>query len=93
VLVLLGIAALLFGVLPRAIGVTWVVIGSSLFVGLFGTIMDFPQWVHNLSPMEHTGRPPLDSVSWPAAMILLVIAGGLVVAGLAGFRHRDLETR
>lgn len=93
VLVLLGIAALLFGVLPRTIGVTWVVLGYSLFVGLFGTIMDLPQWAHNLSPMEHTGQPPLDSISWSAAMILLVVAAGLAAAGLAGFRRRDLETK
>ena len=93
VLVLLGIAALLFGVLPRTIGATWVVLGYSLFVGLFGTIMDLPQWAHNLSPMEHIGQPPLDSISWSAAMILLVVAAGLMAAGLAWFRRRDLETK
>jgi ABC-2 type transport system permease protein len=93
VLVLLGIAALLFGVLPRTIGVTWVVLGYGLFVGLFGTIMDLPQWAHNLSPIEHIGQPPLDSISWSAAMILLVVAAGLMATGLAGFRRRDLETR
>jgi polyether ionophore transport system permease protein len=93
VLVLLGIAALLFGVLPRAIGVTWVVLGPSLFLGLFGAVMDLPQWAHNLLPMEHTGQPPLDTISWSAAMILLVVAAGLAAAGLAGFRRRDLETR
>lgn len=92
VLVLVGTAALLFGVLPRAIGLTWVVVGSSLYIGLFGTVMNLPQWVHNLSPMEHTGRPPLDSISWSAAMILLVIAAGLMAAGLAGFSRRDLES-
>lgn len=92
-LVLLGIAALLFGVLPRALGVTWVVLGYSLFAGLFGAITDHPQWLSNLAPMEHTGQPPLDSNSWPTAMILLVIAAGPLVAGLAGFRRRDLETK
>jgi len=93
VLVLLGIAALLFGMLPRAIGVTWAVLGSSLYIGLFGSIMDLPQWARNLSPMDHTGQPPLDDISWSAAMILLVIAAGLAAAGLAGFRRRDLETK
>jgi ABC-2 type transport system permease protein len=44
-------------------------------------------------PMEHTGQPPLDSISWSAAMILLVVAAGLAAAGLAGFRRRDLETK
>ncbi|XRQ08743.1 ABC transporter permease [Actinomadura welshii] len=93
VLVLLGIAALLFGVLPRAIGVTWVLVGYSLFAGVFGTLLDLPQWARNLLPMEHIGRPPLDEVSWSAALILLVIAAGLAAAGSAGFRRRDLETR
>jgi ABC-2 type transport system permease protein len=93
VLVLFGIAAVLFGVLPRAIGVTWVLVGYGLFVGLFGPVIDLPQWAHDISPMEHTGRPPLESTSWPAAIILLLAAGGLMAASLAGFRRRDLETR
>jgi ABC-2 type transport system permease protein len=92
VLVLLGIAALLFGVLPRTIAVTWAVLGYSLFLGLFGTIMDLPQWAHNLSPIAHIGQPPLDSISWSAAMILLVAAAALMATGLARFRRRDLET-
>ena len=93
VLVLLGIAALLFGMFPRAIGVTWALIGYSLFLALFGPILDLPRWVHDISPMEHMGRPPLEGVSWPAAAILLPIAGWLMAAGLAGFRRRDVETR
>jgi ABC-2 type transport system permease protein len=93
VLVLLGLAALLFGVFPRAIGVIWVVLGYSLFAGLFGAIVDIPQWARNVLPMEHTGQPPLDDIAWPALGILLVIAAGLMAAGLVGFRHRDLETK
>jgi ABC-2 type transport system permease protein len=93
VLVLLGIAALLFGVLPRTVGVIWVILGFGLFTGLFGTIMDIPQWVRNLLPMEHTGQPPLDSISWAAMVILVVVAAGLVAVGLAAFRRRDLETK
>jgi ABC-2 type transport system permease protein len=93
VLVLLGVTALLFGALPKAIGVTWVVLGFSLFTGLFGTTTDLPRWVRNLSPAEHTGHPPLDSISWPATMVLLAISAALVTAGMAGFRRRDLETK
>lgn len=35
----------------------------------------------------------LDSISWPATTILLMIAATLAAAGLAGFRLRDLETK
>ncbi|NED97839.1 ABC transporter permease [Phytoactinopolyspora alkaliphila] len=93
VLVLLGLAAMLFGVLPRAIGAVWVVLSLGLFVGLFGTLLDVPQWLRNMLPTEHTGQPPLDSISWPAMGILLVIAAGLMAAGLVAFRRRDLETK
>ncbi|GFJ87318.1 hypothetical protein [Phytohabitans rumicis] len=92
-LVLLGVAALLFGVLPRAIGVTWVILAYGMFSGMFGAIVDLPQWAHNLSPLEHAGKPPLDGIAWPAMGILLVIAAGLAAAGLAAFRRRDLETK
>lgn len=93
VLVLLGIAALLFGVFPKAIGIIWVMLGYSLFVGVFGVLVDTPQWARNLLPMEHVGKPPLDSIAWPATTILLAVAAGLVVVGLAWFRRRDLESK
>jgi ABC-2 type transport system permease protein len=93
VMVLLGITALLFGVLPRALVVTWALIGFSLFAGLFGTLANLPHWLRNLLPMEHTGRPPLDDISWEASLLLLVTAAALVAAGLAGFRRRDIESK
>jgi ABC-2 type transport system permease protein len=93
VLVLLGVATLLFGVLPRAIGVTWGLAGYGLFVALFGPILDLPQWALDLLPLQHTGQPPLDDIAWSAAIVLLVVAAGLAAAGLAGFGRRDLEGR
>jgi ABC-2 type transport system permease protein len=93
VLVLLGLAALLFGLAPRAIGLTWAVLGYGLFAGIFGQLMDLPQWAYDLSPLEHAGRPPLDDPAWAAMLILTLLAAALAVAGLAAFRRRDLDSR
>jgi ABC-2 type transport system permease protein len=92
VLVLLGVAALLAGVAPRAVGLTWAVFTYSAFVGFFGPLMGPPQWVYNLSPYEHVARVPLEDLSWPPLLALTALAAGLVAVGLAGFRRRDLET-
>ncbi len=93
VLVSLGIAALLFGVYPRAIPATWALLGFSLFAGLFGPIMDLPQWALRLVPMEHVGQPPLDTGPWLALLLLLLVAACMAAAGLVAFRRRDLDVK
>jgi ABC-2 type transport system permease protein len=93
VLVLLGVTALLFAVLPRAIGLTWVVVGYSLFVGMFGEVADLPQWALDLVPMQHTGRPPLDGISWEPLTALGAIGVSLMALALAAFSRRDLESK
>lgn len=90
--VVLGLGALLYGVWPRAVGAAWALLGFAGIIGWFGPIMDLPQWVHNISPLEHIARLPLDDMAWTPLIVLTVIAGALVVAGLYGFRRRDLET-
>ena len=91
-LVLLGIAALLYGVAPRAIGLTWAVLGYALVIGFFGPLMDLPRWLYNISPLEHVARAPLEPLSWPPVLILAALAAGLVALGLVGFRRRDLHS-
>lgn len=55
VLVVLGVAALLFGVLPRAIPATWAIVGYGMFVGTFGPMLALPQAAHDLSPFRRRG--------------------------------------
>jgi ABC-2 type transport system permease protein len=89
----LTIAVLLFGVLPRAIGVTWAAFGYGVIVGTFGAIMDAEQWVYNLSPLDHIARLPLEELGWAPVLILTAAAAGLATLGLAAFGRRDLETK
>ncbi|WP_280418792.1 ABC transporter permease [Nocardia carnea] len=91
VLLVLAIAALLYGVLPQAIGATWALFGFALIVGFFGPIMDLPQWVHDLSPFQHIARIPMEEIRWPALIVLAVLAALSAAVGAYRFRERDLD--
>ncbi|MDO8879606.1 MAG: ABC transporter permease [Coriobacteriia bacterium] len=91
VLVVLGAAALLFGLLPRATGAAWAVVAYGFIVGTFGALMDLPEVAFDLSPFEHAARMPLEEFELAPVVGLLAVAAALTVAGLVGFRRRDLD--
>ncbi|HEX5696269.1 MAG TPA: ABC transporter permease, partial [Acidimicrobiia bacterium] len=87
--VLTGATIALYGAFPRLASLSWGVLAFCLILGQLGQILQFPQWSLNLSPFTHIPMIPAeDFVAMPFA-ILLAVAAGLVVAGLAGFRSRD----
>ncbi|MHB1477982.1 MAG: ABC transporter permease, partial [Coriobacteriia bacterium] len=91
VLVVLGVAALLFGLLPRATGAAWVVVAYGFMMGTFGALMDLPEVAFTLSPFEHPARMPLEEFEVVPVVVLVAIAAALVAAGLVAFRRRDLD--
>src|SRR5699024_8842022 len=92
VLVVIGIAALLFGVLPRVVSVVWVVPVYAMLVGLFGPILDLPGWMENLSPLSHIAQLPLEDFTRAPVLILTGLAVLTVLLALPAFRRRDLVT-
>jgi ABC-2 type transport system permease protein len=91
VLLVLGIAALLFGVAPRLIGLTWAILGYGLVVGIFGAITDLPDWSYSLSPFEHVSRFPLDPLAVAPLVVLSLMAAGSIAVGLIAFRRRGVN--
>jgi ABC-2 type transport system permease protein len=91
-LVILAIAGLLYGVVPGAVGATWVVVVYGFFMGFFGPLWDLPQWVLDLSPMEHIPGFPQESFVLTPLVALTLLAVALAVLGLSGLRRRDLTT-
>lgn len=89
--VAVGVA--LFGLLPRASSGTWLVIVYAVVVGMFGELLSFPDWTEQLSPFGHVPMLPAERMDWTPLVVLTLLAAGLVAAGLAGFRRRDLETK
>ncbi|WP_055478106.1 ABC transporter permease [Sphaerimonospora mesophila] len=88
-----GLAVALVGWFPRASALAWLVVVYAGVVGYFGTILQFPDWMDNLSPFGHIPRLPIEGFSWTPLLILTAIAAGLVAVGLYGFRRRDITTK
>jgi ABC-2 type transport system permease protein len=88
----LAVAALVYGAVPRALPAVWLIVGYGMVVGFFAPILDLPVAAVNLSPFEHVGEYPLEDIG-VGAMLLLATGTGLVAAAALGtFRRRDLVT-
>ena len=90
VLVLAGFALALLGWLPRAASLAWAVVAWAVFVGWIGALLDLPGVLVGLSPVRHTPAVPAESASAAPLLVMSLIALVTVVAGLVGFRRRDV---
>jgi ABC-2 type transport system permease protein len=87
-----GLVILLFGVAPRLTFVAWVLLVGFLLVSELGALLSWPDWVMDASPFRHVPQLPAAAMTWTPIVVLLLIAAGLMVAGAARFRRRDLST-
>lgn len=88
--VLSGVTVLLFGLLPRLTAVAWGALTICLLVGFVGTTLQLDQWMLDVSPFTHLPRLPGAEVTATPLVWLVAVAVVVGVAGLAGFRRRDL---
>ncbi|MBW1604743.1 ABC transporter permease [Streptomyces sp. JJ66] len=87
-----GVACLLYGWLPRAVTLTWVVPLLGFVVSYLGPLLQLPDWLTYVSPFSHVPHLPAEPLTWTPLVVLTLLAGALLALGLAGFRRRDLET-
>jgi ABC-2 type transport system permease protein len=90
--VTIGVTVVLFGVLPRAISLAWVVVGYSFVVVYLGGMLQFPDWMNNLSPFGHVPQLPAEEFALAPIVVLTGIAAALVIAGLTAFDRRGLQS-
>lgn len=78
-LVLSGVARLLYGLAPRLMVLAWLPLALAVVVMLFGDLWSIPQWVQDISPFEHLALVPAQQVDWAA-----VVGVGIVAVLLSG---------
>jgi ABC-2 type transport system permease protein len=90
VLVVASVAVLLMGWLPRFSGVAWGLVAVVFVVGYLGGLLELPAWLMDLSPLTHVPQVPAEELTAGPLVVLSLTALVGVVAGLAGFRRRDI---
>src|SRR4051794_5534141 len=90
VLLVIGLAAALVGLLPRLASLAWVVVVWSLIAGFFGPLLNLPEWVVKLSPFGWVPRVPAEDLDVVPLVGLLLVAVALITVGLVAFRRRDV---
>ncbi|HEV2633703.1 MAG TPA: ABC transporter permease [Actinocrinis sp.] len=90
VLVVAGLAVLLFGLRPTLTNAAWGPLGLFVFLGLIGPELGLSQAVLDLSPFVQVPRLPGGHLAAAPLCWLAALALCLLTAGMAGFRRRDL---
>ncbi|MFI8849571.1 ABC transporter permease [Streptomyces sp. NPDC053499] len=89
--VLAGFALAAFGLLPRlAATVTWAAFAVCLVIGQFGTLLDLPDGLIDISPFSHLPNLPAESLTATPIVVMAALAAVLAAVGVAGFRRRSL---
>jgi polyether ionophore transport system permease protein len=90
-LVVAGVAAALFGLLPRScVAGGWTALAVAAVILLLGPTLRLAPWVQDISPFTHVPKLPGGPGSPVSLAWLALIAVALAAAGLAGLRRRDI---
>jgi ABC-2 type transport system permease protein len=90
VAVLVGVAAVLYGLAPRWASAAWALVAGCFVVGFFRELLDLPQWLADLSPFERTPLVPAVGFDAGPVVVLAVLAVALGALGIGLFGRRDI---
>jgi len=89
--VMVGLALLVFAVVPQRGALGWSALGAALILTLLGSALNLDQWLLDLSPFTHSPSVPGGAVRALPLVVLIGLSGSLAWSGLMAFGHRDLE--
>jgi len=90
VLVVAGFAVAVAGLLPRYSMLAWVPVAAVVFQTMLGETLRLPDAVDAISPFWHLPGIPVEPFDPIPGLVELVLAAGLVMLGLWGYRRRDM---
>jgi len=88
--VMMGVAVMLVGYLPKLCGVVWGYYGLVCFITFMGGMDVLPKWFTAVSPMSHIPKVPQEELTVLPLIVLTGIAVVMVTAGVIKYRERDM---
>lgn len=92
VLIVLGVAVALYGLLPRWFSLAWIPVVYGGITQMFGTLLNLPDWALQLSPFHATPQYPADPIEATPLIVQSVVGLALFAAGLFGIGRRNIPT-
>ncbi|QVT79908.1 hypothetical protein ENKNEFLB_02298 [Nocardioides aquaticus] len=89
-LVVGALTVALYGLLPAWTGLAWAAVALVALQVILGQLLGLPDAVLAVSPFWHLAAVPVDDFEVLPFVSLVVVAVGLVAAGLWGYRRRDV---
>ncbi|GAA0328108.1 ABC transporter permease [Bacillus carboniphilus] len=90
-LVMIGLAVFLIGILPKLTSLVWLYVLYSFIVLYLGGLFQFSDWIGNMSPFGHVPQAPVEEFSLLPLILLSLVAVVLTLLGITGFKKRDIE--
>ncbi|WP_342599778.1 ABC transporter permease [Psychrobacillus sp. FSL H8-0483] len=87
---MIGLAVFLVGFRPTNTSITWLYFIYSFIVVYLGALLQFPDWLRNLSPYGHIPQLPVEEMDFMAVSVLLIIAIVLSIFGFITYNKRDI---
>ncbi|AEB29206.1 transporter [Carnobacterium sp. 17-4] len=90
ILVVLGLTTVLVGVFPKRTGLIWIYVTFAILVIYLGNLLEFPEWVNNISAFHHIPQLPNEEIAWSPLITLSLVGVGLTIIGFLGYNKRDI---
>lgn len=88
--IMVGLAAVIIGFIPKLAGFIWLYLGYTFFVIYFGGLLQVPKWMTKITPFGYVPDVPLETMNASLAITFVLIAAGLAFLGMIGYRKRDI---
>ncbi len=89
--IMIGIAVLFIGFVPKLSGLTWLYLTYSILVVYLGGMLQFPEWMGKLTPFGHIPKLPVEDIDFMKVSMLTIIAIVLLAVGFIGYNKRDIR--